>query len=140
MLRSRKDSVNGRRTPLRGAGFGPAAVGDLAAERVSEKVGWVRGAAAAAGRSLESFELQLSIYLCQVTDSASAAGTATSAFSDLIRADTALVENSPAVLVGTAQQCIDALCERRERFGFSYIKLGGDIEAVAPIVSRLAGR
>jgi hypothetical protein len=102
-------------------------------------VAWVREAAVAAGRLLETLEWQLSIYLCRVTDSASAAGSTTSVFSELISADTALVENSPAVLVGSVQQCIDALCERRERFGFSYIKLGGDIESVAPIVSRLAG-
>jgi probable F420-dependent oxidoreductase len=124
---------------LRDARFAHAAAADLAVDRIAQKVRWVREAAVAAGRSPESLELQLSIYLCEVTDSAMAAGSRTSAFSDLIRADSALVRSSPAVLVGTVQQCIDALCERRERFGFNYIKLGGDVEAVAPIVSRLAG-
>jgi probable F420-dependent oxidoreductase len=124
---------------LRSATLSQSAAADLALDRISQKVAWVREAALGAGRALDSFELQLSTYLCEVTDSASVAGAATSVFADLIRADPSLVANSPAVLVGTVQQCIDALCERRERFGFNYIKLGGDIDAVAPIVSRLAG-
>jgi probable F420-dependent oxidoreductase len=125
---------------LGSATLGQAAAADLAGERIAEKVSWVRQAAVDAGRSMDSVELQLSIYLCEVTDSVSVAHAATSVFSDLIRADPALVAGSPAVLVGTVEQCVDALCERRERFGFSYIKLGGDIDTVAPIVSRLAGR
>jgi probable F420-dependent oxidoreductase len=124
---------------LRSATLASAAAADLGLERISDKVEWVRRAAAAAGRSMEALELQLSIYLCEVTDSASSAQATTSVFSDLIRAEPRLVETSPAVLVGSVEQCIDALCERRERFGFSYIKLGGDVAAVAPIVSRLAG-
>ena len=34
---------------------------------------------------------------------------------------------------------VEALQERRERFGISYVNLGGEVEAVAPIVARLAG-
>jgi probable F420-dependent oxidoreductase len=124
---------------LQSAALGGRAAADLALDRISEKVSWVRQAAAAAGRSLDCIELQLSIYLCEVTGSVTASHTATSVFSELIRADPALLSTSPAVLVGSVEQCIEALRERRERFGFSYIKLGGDVDAVAPIVSRLAG-
>jgi hypothetical protein len=31
------------------------------------------------------------------------------------------------------------LQERRERYGFSYLKLSADVDMVAPIVARLAG-
>jgi probable F420-dependent oxidoreductase len=124
---------------LGSAALGQSAVGDLALDRISEKVDWVRRQALGAGRSLDSLELQLSIYLCHVTSSASTAHGATSVFSDLIRADPKLVESSPAVLIGSVQQCIDTLRERRERLGISYIKLGGNLDALAPIVSRLAG-
>jgi hypothetical protein len=34
---------------------------------------------------------------------------------------------------------VEALQERRERFGLSYLKLVGRPEDVAPIVARLAG-
>ena len=48
--------------------------------------------------------------------------------------------DSPAVLVGSVEACVERLLELRERFGFSYFNLGGDVEMVAPIVARLAGR
>jgi hypothetical protein len=49
------------------------------------------------------------------------------------------------VLVGTTQQCIDTLQERRERFGFSYLQLDAgfapaDLAPLAPVVAALAGR
>ena len=47
---------------------GAEAVADLSAERVSEKVGWVRAAAAAAGRAPDEIELQFSTYLVHVGD------------------------------------------------------------------------
>jgi hypothetical protein len=50
-----------------------------------------------------------------------------------------LLESSPAVLAGSVARCVEALQERRERFGISYVNLGSDLEAVAPIVDRLAG-
>jgi hypothetical protein len=63
-----------------------------------------------------------------------------STFATLLAADPALVASSPAVLVGSVQQCVDTLIERRERYGVSYVNLGSDLDAVAPIVARLAGR
>jgi probable F420-dependent oxidoreductase len=138
-LAAAQADIVGVHCSLREASLGQAAAADLALDRMSQKVSWVREAALAAGRPFDTLELQISMYLCQVTDSASAARGATSVFSDLIRADPALVASSPAVLVGSVEQCTEALIERRERFGFSYIKLGGDIDTVAPIVSRLAG-
>ena len=138
-LAAAEADIVGVHCALRDARLGSAAAADLAIDRMAQKLDWVREAALAAERPLESLELQLSIYLCQVTDSVSAAGTATSVFADLIRANPALVASSPAVLIGSVEHCVDALRERREKFGFSYIKLGGDVDAVAPIVARLAG-
>lgn len=48
--------------------------------------------------------------------------------------------DSPAVLVGSVAYCVERLLEIRERFGFSYLSLGGDIDTVAPLVARLAGQ
>jgi probable F420-dependent oxidoreductase len=118
----------------------PAAAADLSAERFAEKVGWVRAAAAEAGRPADAIELQSSIYLCRVSDSGRTADAAMSSFASLLAADSELVATSPAVLVGSVQRCVDTLVERRERLGISYVNLGSDIEAVAPIVASLAGR
>jgi probable F420-dependent oxidoreductase len=115
------------------------AVADLAAGRVAEKVGWATAAAAEAGRSLDDLELQFSTYLCEVTNGTRAASASVSTFARFLAADPDLLASSPAVLVGSVDDCVEKLQERRERYGFSYLSLGGDVENVAPIVARLAG-
>ena len=119
---------------------GAEAVADLSAERVSEKVGWVRAAAAAAGRAPDDIELQFSTYLVHVGDRPLPPRPMGSTFARLLAADPSLLGSSPAVLVGSVDACVDVLYERRERYGFSYLDLGGDLDAVAPIVARLAGK
>ncbi len=116
-----------------------ATVADFAADRIDEKVRWVRDALRAAGRLSEAVELQFSIY-CRVERGRRAAQRATSTFADRLLVHPALVADSPAVLVGTVEECADLLVERRERYGFSYLRLSDDVEAVAPLVHRLAGR
>jgi probable F420-dependent oxidoreductase len=117
----------------------PAAAADLAADRIAEKVEWVRDASRAAGRADGAVELQFSAYLVRVTDSRAEPAAISSSFAGLLGADPDLVANSPAVLTGSVDACVEALQAHRERYGFSYWNLGSDIEAVAPIVSRLAG-
>ena len=56
----------------------------------------------------------------------------------LLQANPALLDRSPAVLYGSLEKCVETLQERRERYGFSYINLGGDVESTAPLVARLA--
>ncbi|MBV9328792.1 MAG: TIGR03621 family F420-dependent LLM class oxidoreductase [Chloroflexi bacterium] len=123
---------------LREGELGPAAATDLAGDRVAAKVSWVRAAAERANR-LDDIELQFSVYMCHVTDSVSQRAAATSSFAGLLEADPRLLAESPAVLCGSVEQCVDLLQERRERYGFSYLKLSADVQAVAPIVARLTG-
>lgn len=113
------------------------AAADLAPERFAEKVAIVRAAAVAAGRPTP--ELQASIYLARIGGPSGAAISGGSSFAGALAADPDLVARSPAVLVGSVEACIDALIERRERYGISLWHLGADIDAVAPIVARLAG-
>ena len=115
------------------------AAADLSAERVAEKVGWVRAAADEAGRSFEELELQFTTYLCEVTDAPRAADARGSSFAKLLAADPELLERSPTVLVGSVAECVEKLQDRRERYGFSYLNLGSDLDNVAPVVARLRG-
>jgi probable F420-dependent oxidoreductase len=115
------------------------AAADLAADRVDEKVGWLTAAAAEAGRSAHDLELQFNTYLCHVTNAPRSADRSVSTFARYLAADPELVERSPAVLVGSVDECVETLHERRERYGFSYLNLGGNVDNVAPIVARLAG-
>jgi probable F420-dependent oxidoreductase len=116
-----------------------AAAADLGADRIGAKVRWVRDAAREAGRPDDALELQFSAYLVRVTDSPAEAGASASSFAGLLGADPKLVAQSPAVLAGSVAACVEALEERRDRYGFNYWNLGADIETVAPIVARLAG-
>ena len=111
---------------------------DATAERIDQKIGWVREAAADAGRRADDLELQLNLLVCRVTNRA---GRVSEAVSSLVAGgvNPSLLESSPAVLAGSVARCVEALQERRERFGISYVNLGSDLEAVAPIVDRLAG-
>jgi probable F420-dependent oxidoreductase len=138
-LAAREANIVGVHCRLPEGALSPAAAADLSATRVAEKVAWVHAAAAAVGRGLDTMELQFSIYFCQITGSVSQARAAVSSFAGLLGGDPALLADSPAVLSGTLEQCVDALQERRERYGFSYIKLAGDVQDTAPLVARLAG-
>jgi probable F420-dependent oxidoreductase len=115
------------------------AAADLSADRIAEKVRWVANAARAAGRPFEEIELQFTVYLVHVGDLPLPLPVRGSTFAPFLAADPSLLATSPAVLVGSVNACVDALRERRERYGFSYINLGSDLDAVAPIVARLAG-
>jgi hypothetical protein len=47
---------------------------------------------------------------------------------------------TPFALIGSAEQIAEDLRARRERWGFSYIIVGGgDVDAFAPVVAELAG-
>jgi hypothetical protein len=43
-------------------------------------------------------------------------------------------------MIGSVDQIVETLQERRERYGISYITVFGDIDAFAPVVARLAGK
>jgi probable F420-dependent oxidoreductase len=112
---------------------------DATAERVAEKVAWVRQAAAAAGRPADAVELQMNLLLCRVERSSGRAAEAVSSLAGGSEVDPLVLGRSPAVLAGSVEQCVEALLAGRERFGISYVNVGGGVEAAAPIVQRLAG-
>ncbi|MEI4281406.1 TIGR03621 family F420-dependent LLM class oxidoreductase [Klenkia terrae] len=132
-LAARTADVVGVHCTLRSGVQDSEAVADLTAERVAEKVGWVREAAAAAGRDPE---LQFSVYHSRVGRDAPAPS---SSFAALMAAAGDTLADSPAVLVGDVDECVDRLQEVRERYGFSYLNLGADLDGLAPLVARLAG-
>ena len=51
------------------------------------------------------------------------------------------VLNSPHVAIGTAEQIVEQLEDARERWGFTYLEVSSsDADAIAPVLSQLAGR
>ena len=138
-IAAREANIVGVHCNLRRGQLDRDAADDLAANRVTEKVGWIHDAADTAGRPLDELELQFSTYLCRVTDAPRAARATVSTFAEHLASDPDLLATSPAVLVGSVDHCVAVLEERRSRFGLTYLNLGGDVDNVAPVVARLAG-
>jgi probable F420-dependent oxidoreductase len=115
------------------------AILDMTPERVAQKVGWATEAAETAGRSATDIEYQASMLICRVESSAGPAEAAVSSLAARADVDPDVLARSPVALAGSVQQCIERLLENRERFGISYVNLGGNVDAVGPIVQRLAG-
>lgn len=118
----------------------PAAALDMTPEKVAEKIAWVHESAKEAGRATEDIELQIGIFMCRITDSAAEARQAAENLAGMFGVDPDLVLQSPAILMGSLDQCVETLEERRQRYGINYIALGAaDLDDVAPLVARLAG-
>lgn len=138
-LAAREADIVGVHCSLAGGALDSDSVADLSEARVLEKVSWVKAAAAAAGRAMDDIQLQFSTYYCRVTNKHTDAPAPTSSIGRLLSSSAELLADSPAVLVGDLPQCVDLLQERRERYGFSYINLGNDVDNVAPLVAQLVG-
>jgi probable F420-dependent oxidoreductase len=112
--------------------------GSDSADATQQKVSWVREAA---GERFANLELNLLITSSKVTDKRRQA--AQQILDEWrIRGSRPTVEELlalPSTLIGTVDQIIEELQERRERYGFSYIVVREPFEQFAPIVERLTG-
>jgi probable F420-dependent oxidoreductase len=107
---------------------------DATAERYQEKISWVREGA---GDRFDDIELQVRTFFVVPTEDRQGTAEAMAGAVGLT-AEQAL--NSPLALIGTPNQMAETLVERRETYGFSYVVIGQDeVEAIAPVVSKLAG-
>ncbi len=104
-------------------------------EAVTNQVEWVRDHA---GSRFEELELHALVQSVVVTDRAqNAADRLRSRFPGLTTAD---LLDSPYVLIGTVDSIVEALIERRERWGFShYTVRSAAAPAFAPVVASLRG-
>jgi probable F420-dependent oxidoreductase len=106
-------------------------------ESVDERVGMLRGAAGS-----RDVELQALVQRVVITDDVR--GAAERARGHLPHLPTLSVDDilgSPYLLIGTVDSICEEILVARDRWGFSYFSVFQDaIDAVAPIVSRLAGR
>jgi len=134
-IAAREADIVGINGNLAAGAVGPAAIASMTAEAVDQKVETVR---TAAGSRLADIEFNVRAFLVRVTDDRDAAVEQIAGF---VSVDPAMVRATPFVLIGTPEQIVDDLLERRERWGFSYVIVGGeDIEPFAPVVAALAGK
>ncbi len=118
------------------AGYvGPETIATTTAEHYDERVRWVKEAA---GGRFDSLELQCLTFVVQITPDRTAA---LERLASLMSVTPEQVAGTPVVLIGTQEQIIETLEERRQRFGFSYLVVHeGEMEAFAPVVAALSGR
>jgi probable F420-dependent oxidoreductase len=105
------------------------------AAATDEKIGWVREAA---GRRMDQIEMNVTVFVCIVTDERDQMAERVSGGFGMTPAE---VLESPHALIGTVDQIVEDIERRRERWGFSYVVFSGDVfEQTAPVVARLAGK
>ena len=136
--------IVGINASLRAGELGAHAVRDLSVERVTEKIGWAREGAVAAGRDPGALELEMNHWLARVTPTAAAADDLLTRMGARFDVDPDVLAASPSVLVGTVAQIVDTLEARREQLGISYLQLDAgfptpDLDAFAPVIETLAG-
>jgi probable F420-dependent oxidoreductase len=121
--------------PSLAAGYvGPEVIETTSAEYYDQRLQWIREAA---GDRFDQLELQCLTFLIQIVPNRD------EVIANLAAAMSVTPEQlagSPVAMIGTTDQIIELLRERRERFGFSYIVVHeAEMEAFAPVVAALAG-
>jgi len=115
--------------------IGPDGVTSSTADATAEKIEWIR---AAAGARFADLELEIGAYFTVVTDQPRAVAEQMGGMMGL---STDEMMQHPHALFGSVDNICATLLERRERYGISYITVGGDnARAFAPVVARLAGK
>ena len=115
--------------------IGPDAISTMTAAAVDEKIGYVH---AAAGNRLSDIELNVRAFFVKVTDQA---GDTMDRVAQMLGVDQAMVRGSPFALIGSAAKLVEDLIARREKWGYSYIIVGGeDVDYFAPVVATLNGK
>lgn len=114
--------------------IGPAGVGSSTAELTAQKIDWIR---AGAGDRFDDLELEIAGYFTVVTDDRD---DTLSKMAPMFGLEPDVFAQHPHALIGSVESICDQLVERRETYGISYITFAGRmVDAVAPIVERLAG-
>jgi len=120
----------------------PSTPADLAPERVREKAGWVREAAAKAGRDPDALELNSLSFVLAVSDDPKP-------LREVLARNTGMsveqIADCPLFLTGSAAELRDRLERRREQTGINYVVVQGAktdaLETFAEaVVAPLAGK
>ena len=114
---------------------GPEALSTMTADSVDEKVAIV---AAAGAHRINDIEMNIRTFFVKVTNDRAAT---VDGISSMFGVSKDMIDASPFALIGSVEECIEQLLERRERWGFSYTIVGAEnIDECAPIVAALRGK
>ncbi len=106
------------------------------AAATDDKLRWIRAAAA---ERADPPEIQAMVFAAAITDGDPLAPL--QPLAAMLNVAPEALTDSPHVLVGSVQQCVDTVQAWRERWGISYLTIPGDSAAeMAPVVAALANR
>jgi probable F420-dependent oxidoreductase len=122
--------------PNLAAGYvGPEVAATTTAEVYAQRVAWVKEAA---GDRFDSLELQCMVFFCQVVPNRA---EIVANLAPMFGLTPEAADRVPIVLLGTVDEICETLQQRRDEYGFSYwVVHEPEMEAMAPVVSRMAGR
>jgi probable F420-dependent oxidoreductase len=133
-IAAREADIVGVNPSLAAGYIGPEVLETTTAEYYHQRIEWIRKAA---GPRFDQLELQVLTFLVQVVPDRD---EALAGLASMLSVTPEQVAGSPIALVGTTEQIIETLRQRREEFGFSYIVVHeAEMEALAPVVATLAG-
>ncbi len=134
-IAAREADIVGINGSMHAGVIGPEAIATMTAEAVDEKVAVVREAA---GERLASIEVNVRVFMVNVTDDRAAA---VEFLATALHVEQRMVEETPFALIGSPAKLVEDLLARRERWGMSYVVVGADdVERFAPVVEQLTGR
>jgi probable F420-dependent oxidoreductase len=132
---AREADIVGINGTLTAGAIGPEVLGSMRAAAVDQRIPWIRDAA---GDRFDAIELNVRAFFVSVTNDREGVASNLAA---ALGFDVEEILSTPFALIGSPQQLADDLCERRDRWGFSYVIVGAeDTDAFAPVVAELAGR
>jgi probable F420-dependent oxidoreductase len=131
---AREADIVGFNPSLAAGAVSPEVALSALAERYTERVGWVREAA---GERFDQLEFQVLTFFVQVVPNRD---EVLANMAPLFGVTVDQAAEMPMVLLGTVDEICETLLRRREEFGFSYwVMHEAEMEAMAPVVARLAG-
>ena len=115
--------------------IGAVGIGSSTAEMTEQKIGWIRDGA---GDRFDELEIEIGGYFAAVTDKTEATVAAMAGAFGMEPADMAA---HPHALIGSTDEIIETLQQRREDYGISYVTVGdAAMDDFAPVVAALAGK
>jgi probable F420-dependent oxidoreductase len=133
-IAAREADIVGVNPSLAAGYIGPEVLATTTAEYYHQRLDWIRQAA---GARFADLELQCLTFLVQIVPNRD---EVLDQLAGAMSVTPEQVEGSPIALIGTTDQIIDTLRQRRETFGFNYIVVHeAELEAFAPVVAALSG-
>ena len=136
---ARRADIVGVNPSLHTGAIDDTVIADTAPDRFDTKIDWVREAA---GDRFDQIELNVLVQRVQITSGDSATRQALEEAAAIFGRTPEQAAQTPLMLLGTPEEIANALQQRRERWGFSYVTMpsNADFDALAPVISELHGQ